>query len=174
MHTGRNDEMKRQRSRKIVSLAGDNSDKSAGFHVTENFEGFSQVNDVFCRSQYDPSVKTLNTQKFYDMYRRPLTGWRGAEGYEQHDYALRNATWHVADIFAELYEPNDRRDGFLDPLSMLKEGSEELVSFSSTDEASRIIKQAATTVGADLVGITNYDTRWTYTERFSMKTLEGK
>ena len=174
MHTGRNDEMKRQRSRKIASIADDNSDKSAGFFVTDNFMGFSQVDDVFCRSQYDPSVKTPDTQKFYDMYRRPLSGWRGAEGYGQHDYALRNATWHVADIFAELYEPDDRRDGFLDPLSMLREGSDETVSFPSTDEASRVIKQAATTVGADLVGITNYDSRWTYTERFSMKTLGGK
>ncbi|MBG02161.1 MAG: reductive dehalogenase [Acidimicrobiaceae bacterium] len=174
MHTGRNDEAKRQRSRRIVSLADDDSDKSAGFLVTDDFRGFSQVDDVFCRSQYDPSVKTSNTQKFYDMYRRPLTGWRGAEGYAQHDYALRNATWHVADIFAELYEPNDRRDGFLDPLSMLREGSGERVFFPSSDEASRVIKQAATTVGADLVGITNYDSRWTYTERFSMKTLRGK
>ena len=47
------------------------------------------------------------------------------KGYRQHDYAFRNATWHVADVFAELYEADDRRDGFLDPLSMLRDGAAE-------------------------------------------------
>ena len=42
------------------------------------------------------------------------------------------------------------------------------------EEASRVIKQAARTVGADLVGIAEYDSRWTYTERFSINTLDGK
>ncbi|MEC8974523.1 MAG: hypothetical protein VX725_02040, partial [Actinomycetota bacterium] len=168
MHTTRNDEAKRKRSRHIASRSSDDSDRNAGFVVTENFTGFSQVDDVFCRSQYDPEVKTPETQRFYEMYRKPLTGWRGAEGYGQHDYALRNATWHIADIFAEMYEFDDRRDGFLDPLSMLRNGSDQMVTFTSPDEASRVVKQAAQTVGADLIGITEYDSRWTYTERFSM------
>ncbi len=174
MHTTRNDEAKRKRSRHIASRSSDDSDRNAGFVVTENFTGFSQVDDVFCRSQYDPEVKTPETQRFYEMYRKPLTGWRGAEGYGQHDYALRNATWHIADIFAEMYEFDDRRDGFLDPLSMLRNGSDQMVTFTSPDEASSVVKQAAQTVGADLIGITEYDSRWTYTERFSMETLSGK
>ena len=174
MHTGRNDRMKRSRTRRIISQTSDSSDTGAGFVVADDFVGFSQINDVFCRSQYDPTVKSSETQRFYEMYRRPLTGWRGTEGYGQHDYALRNATWHVADIFAEMHEPEDRRDGFLDPLSMLREGAGEETSFTSPEEASRVIKQAARTVGADLVGIAEYDSRWTYTERFSMGTLDGK
>ena len=174
MHTGRNDRVKRNRTRRIISQTSDSSDTGAGFVIADDFEGFSQINDVFCRSQYDPTVKSSETQRFYEMYRRPLTGWRGAEGYGQHDYALRNATWHVADIFAEMNEPEDRRDGFLDPLSMLRDGAGEETSFTSSKEASRVIKQAARTVGADLVGIAEYDSRWTYTERFSMSTLDGK
>lgn len=174
MHTGRNDRVKRSRTRRIISQTSDSSDTGAGFVVADDFAGFSQINDVFCRSQYDPTVKSSETQRFYEMYRRPLTGWRGTEGYGQHDYALRNATWHVADIFAETHEPEDRRDGFLDPLSMLREGAGEETSFTSPEEASRVIKQAARTVGADLVGIAEYDSRWTYTERFSMGTLDGK
>ena len=174
MHTTRNDEAKRNRNRKITSSASDGSDASAGFTISEDFAGFNQADDVFCRSQYDPIVKTLETQRFYDMYRRPLTGWRGSEGYEQHDYAFRNAAWHIADIFAELRESEDRRDGFLDPLSILRDGAEESVPFPSSTEASRILKHAARTVGADLIGITEYDSRWTYTERFSMKTLGPK
>ena len=174
MYTTRNDEVKRNRNRKITSSASDGSDTSAGFTVSEDFAGFNQADDVFCRSQYDPVVKTLETERFYDMYRKPLTGWRGSEGYEQHDYAFRNAAWHIADIFAELRESEDRRDGFLDPLSILREGAEKSVPFPSPTEASRILKHAAITVGADLIGITEYDSRWTYTERFSMETLGPK
>ena len=73
-----------------------------------------------------------------------------------------------------MHESEDRRDGFLDTLSMLREGAGEETSFTSPEEASRVIKQAARTVGADLVGIAEYDSRWTYTERFSMSTLDGK
>ncbi len=174
MHTGRNDSAKRTLTRKVISRTTDSSDRSAGFHIEDNFEGFSQVDDVFCRSQYDSNVKSLETQRFFEMYRRPLSGWRGSEGYGQHDYALRNATWHVADIFAEMHEPSDRRDGFLDPLSMLRDGANEEIPFTSPVEASRVIKQAGQAVGADLIGITEYDSRWTYTERFSISTLSGK
>ena len=174
MYTGRNDRVKRNRTRRIISQTSDSSDTGAGFVIEDDFEGFSQINDVFCRSQYDPTVKSSETQRFYEMYRRPLTGWRGAGGYGQHDYALRNASWHVADIFAEMHESEDRRDGFLDTLSMLREGAGEETSFTSPKEASRVIKKAARTVGADLVGIAEYDSRWTYTERFSMSTLDGK
>jgi len=174
MHTGRNDDRKRARTRTGIETLSDASDKSTGFNVNVDFEGFSQINDVFCRSQYDLEVKTSETQGFYDMYRRPLANWRGAEGYGQHDYAFRNATWHVADIFAELREEDDRRDGFLDPLSLLKDGPEEQIEFDSAEESSRIIKQAARTVGADLVGIAQFDKRWSYTELFSMKSLGPK
>ena len=157
MHTGRNDDKKRARTRIGIATLADASDKSTGFNVSVDFKGFSQINDVFCRSQYDLEIKTSDTQRFYDMYRRPLANWRGAEGYGQHDYAFRNATWHVADIFAELREIDGRRD-----------------EFDSIDESSRVIKQAAKTVGADLVGIARFDKRWSYTELFSMKTLGPK
>ena len=174
MHTGRNDDKKRARTRIGITTLSDASDENTGFNVSVDFKGFSQINDVFCRSQYDLEIKTSDTKRFYDMYRRPLANWRGAEGYGQHDYAFRNATWHVADIFAELREIDDRRDGFLDPLSLLKDGPEEQIEFDSIDESSRVIKQAAKTVGADLVGIAQFDKRWSYTELFSMKTLGPK
>ena len=157
MHTGRNDDLKRSRTRTKVRLLPDASDESTGFRVHDNFEGFSQVDDVFCRSQYDPEIKSSKSERFYDMYRKPLADWRGTDGYQQHDYAFRNATWHVADIFAELREENDRRDGFLDPLSLLKDGPEERIEFGSAEETTRIVKQAAKTVGADLVGVADTD-----------------
>ena len=73
-----------------------------------------------------------------------------------------------------MHEANDRRDGFLDPLSLLREGSDREIAFTSPEEASKAVKQAAHAVGADLVGIAKYDSRWTYTESFSMSNLGGK
>ncbi|GIR36000.1 MAG: hypothetical protein CM15mP49_13850 [Actinomycetota bacterium] len=34
------------------------------------------------------------------------------------------------------------------------------------EETTRIVKQAAKTVGADLVGVADTDSRWSYTELF--------
>ena len=107
-------------------------------------------------------------------YRRPLTDWRAAPGFTQHDYALRNASWHVTDIFAEMFEDGDRRDGFLDPLSMLRDGASERIEFETPEAASDDVKHVAKVVGADLVGIAPFDERWVYTERFSVQTGGGK
>lgn len=144
------------------------------YEVLEHFERFSQVDDAFSRSRWDPVVRSPETERFFSTYRRPLTDWRAAPGFTQRDYALRNASWHVADLFAEMYEDHDRRDGFLDPLSMLRDGASEQVPFDSPAEAAGDVKRVATVVGADLVGITDHDDRWVYTERFSASTGGAK
>lgn len=150
------------------------SDAEAGFDVRPDFERFSQVDDVFCRSWWDDSIRSEQTQRFYATYRRPLTRWRKANGFTQRDYALRNASWHVSDVFTELYEDQGRRDGFLDPLSMLRDGPETRLEPESPEESARQVKQVARVFGADLVGITAFDERWVYTERFSSVTGTAK
>ena len=95
----------------------------AGYEILDDFERLSQVNDVFSRSAWDPAIRDERTARFFATYRRPLADWRSAKGFTQKDYALRNASWHVADIFAEMHEADDRRDGFLDDLSMLRDGA---------------------------------------------------
>ena len=108
------------------SPAPDDSDASAGFTIDDGaFERFSQVDDVFSRSFWDERIRDDKTDTFYATYRRPLEKWRKARGFQRRDYALRNAAWHVTDIFAELREDDDRRDGFLDPLSVLRDASDE-------------------------------------------------
>ncbi len=114
------------------------------------------------------------SDRFYSTYRRPLTDWRAAPGFTQHDYALRNAAWHVTDILAEMFEDDDRRDGFLDPLSMLRDGARERIEFATPAAAAADVKHVAKVVGADLVGISPFDERWVYTERFSAGSGEGK
>lgn len=142
-------------------------DAAAGFEVTDDFERFSQRSDVFARSFWDDRIRNEQTERFYATHRRPLADWRNAQGFRQRDYALRNAMWHVADLFAEMREADDRRDGFLDPLSMLRDGADDLVDCGTPAEAAAQLKKVASTVGADLVGITGYDERWQYTERFA-------
>ena len=82
----------------------ENNDAQAGFEITADFERFSQKNDVFCRSWWDKRIRNKKTERFYTTYRKPLKEWRKAEGFTQRDYAFRNASWHVTDIFAELKE----------------------------------------------------------------------
>jgi ferredoxin len=145
----------------------DDSDEAAGFEVLEDFRRFSQKDDIYSRSFWDPSVRSERTARFFETYRTPLRKWKTVEGFRQKDYALRNASWHLPDIFAELKEDQNRREGFLDPFTVHRPGPEERVPFDTPEEASREIKRVARTFGADLVGITAYDQRWVYTHAYS-------
>lgn len=152
---------------------GSDTDALAGFEVLDDFERFSQVDDVFSRSFWDETIRNEKTDRFYATYRRPLTRWRKANGFTQRDYAVRNAAWHVSDVFTEMYEDQGRRDGFLDPLSMLRDGPEERLEPESPEESARQLKRVAEVFGADLVGITGFDERWVYTERFDASAPDG-
>ena len=138
------------------------------------FQRFSQVDDVFNRSWWDPTVRSPETERFFESYRKPLESWKKARGFRRKDYALRNAAWHGADIFAELKEGEDRREGFLDPLSVLREASDERAELESPDESAVELKQVARVLGADLVGIAERDDRWLYTDRYSRKADGAK
>ncbi len=145
----------------------------AGWRIdASQFERFSAVNDVFNRSWWDPSVRSEKTERFFESYRKPLEEWRKARGFQRKDYALRNAAWHGADIFAEMKEDQDRREGFLDPLSVLRDASDEVEHFDSPEIAASELKQVALVLGADLVGIAETDERWLYSEAYS-RELDG-
>ena len=86
------------------------SDAAAGFDIQENFQQFNQKDDVFRRSWWDKRIRSEKAMLFYATYREPLKTWRKADGFTQKDFALRNAAWHVSDIFTELKEDQDRRE----------------------------------------------------------------
>jgi len=145
------------------------SDGDAGFAVSPEHERFSQKDDIFSRSFWDPQIHSEKTDRFYESYRRPLKDWRHVDGYHQKDFALRNAGWHVADFFAERLEPEDRREGFLDYLTAQREGSPDSREVDPEEMAAEI-KKAARLFGADLVGITYHDERWLYTHKYSRES----
>ncbi len=143
------------------------SDAEAGFEVTSDFERFNQKFDVFRRSWWDEGIRSSRSELFYKTYREPLERWRKVDGFTQKDYALRNAAWHVSDIFTELKESEDRREGFTDAFTLQRDVASERTLFESPELASREIKRVAKAFGASLVGITDYDERWMYTRKFS-------
>jgi reductive dehalogenase len=142
-------------------------DAAAGFDLRPEFRRFSQKNDIFSRSFWDPAVHSPKSMRFYETYRSALKNWKAVEGFGQKDYALRNAAWHVTDIFAELKEGENRREGYLDEFTVLRDGPDERIPVESPEDMSREIKRIGRVIGADLIGITAFDERWLYTKKYS-------
>lgn len=150
-------------------------DDEAGFEVDpDRFQRFSQRNDVFCRSFWDPAVHSEKTRVFYETYRKPLKHFRAVDGYTQHDYSVRNASWYVSDIFAERFEAEDRREGFLDEFTVQRAAAAEKREVSSSAEMAVEIKRVAKAFGADLAGVTACDERWVYSHKYSAETQGEK
>ena len=146
---------------------------SENFEILDNFERFDQKNDVFRRSWWDQKIKSKKTELFYSTYREPLKTWKKADGFTQKDYALRNAAWHVSDILTEINVDQDRREGFSDAFSIQTPVAENKIHLGTKDEASKEIKKVSKAFGAGLVGITKYDSRWEYSNKFSDISLRS-
>ncbi len=143
------------------------SDAAAGFVVQDDFERFPQKDDLFRRSWWDDSIRSEKARLFYATYREPLKSWRNADGFTQKDFALRNAAWHVSDIFTELKEGEDRREGFSDEFTLYRDVAAVQQAMGTPEEAAAEIKRVGAQFGADLLGITGFDERWMYSMKFS-------
>ncbi len=143
------------------------NDQAAGFEILSNFEPFHQKNDVFRRSWWDPRIRSKKSERFYATYREPLKTWRKTDGFTQKDYALRNASWHVSDLFTELKEGEDRREGFSNVFTLQRDVAEGKIELGGPEEAAAEIKKVGKAFGAGLIGITAYDERWQYARIFS-------
>src|SRR5690606_33675743 len=91
------------------------TDHAAGIEVTDAFEPFTQRDDIFTRAFWDSSVRSANTDRFFHSYRMEATPRRG-EGFNQKDFALRNAAWLISDIIADRSAAEGRREGFQAPI----------------------------------------------------------
>ena len=149
-------------------------ERNSGFKILKTFQRFNQRNDIFCRSMWDDTVRSEKSDSFYETYRDPLKNFRNADGFGQKDFAIRNAAWHITNIFAEMKENEDRREGFLDEFSIHVDGSKTKLPTGTPEETSAEIKRVAKLFGADLVGITQYDERWLYTKKYSRQNSKEK
>ncbi len=146
-------------------------DAEAGFEIQSDFQRFSQRDDVFRRSWWDARIRSAKSDLFYATYREPLSNWRSTDGFTQKDYALRNAAWQVSDLFTDLKLDADRREGFNDEFTLTRGVADERINLGTPAETAAEIKRVAKGFGADLVGITDYDERWMYVNKFSDLSL---
>lgn len=142
-------------------------DQAAGFEIGPEFERFAQRNDIYRRSFHDPTVRNEKTIRFYRTYRETLAQWRKADGFTQRDYALRNAAWHVSDLFTEARAKDDRREGFSDPYTQQLPPAAERAPFDSPQAASAEIRRVGQAFGAGALGFTARDERWVYAKKMS-------
>ena len=140
------------------------SDRAAGFEITEDFRPFSQMNDMFTRAFWDPAVKSKDAMAFFNSYRMDAEPRRG-DGFSQKDFALRNAAWSLSDIISNRSAGEGRREGFQAPIAEDTPVAPVRAELDTPEAEAREIKRLARFFGADLVGITEVDTRWHYTER---------
>ena len=140
------------------------SDLQAGFEITENFERFSQMNDMFTRAFWDPEIQTKDSDAFFASYRMEAAPRRGA-GFTQRDFALRNASWIISDIISGRGAERGVREGFQGAIECDTPVANSRVELGTPLEEAREIKRIAKLFGADLVGVTLIDQRWHYTKR---------
>ena len=90
------------------------------FAIAADFERFDQKLDIYNRAHWDPAI---DPKDFFTSYNMGECVFRKSEGFTQWDFALRNASWHLADWTAELKEPTeDRREGFSDYYTLHRPG----------------------------------------------------
>ncbi|MDP6345391.1 MAG: reductive dehalogenase [Alphaproteobacteria bacterium] len=148
-------------------------DREAGFEITGNFRRFSQRDDMFCRAFWDDTVRSKESLEFFRGHGGKAKPRRG-EGFQQKDFALRNAAWTVADDYADRNRPRGLREGFQDPQEPRYPPVDQKVPVDSPAEMAAEIKRIARLFGADLAGITDFDERWLYASRAEYKTFEDK
>ena len=67
----------------------------------------------------------------------------------------------------------DRKEGFLDSYTMFREGATRK-STATKEEHTADLKRAGKFLGADAIGICDFDERWVYTHNYSRQKLTDK
>ena len=147
-------------------------DAEAGIEVTDTFERFEQRNDVFSRAFWDDQVKSPDSDRFFNSYRIEAAPRRG-EGFNQRDFALRNAAWLISDIISERSAGDGRREGFQAAIANDTPVAPERVEIADRHEAAAEVKNIAKLFGADLAAITDFDIRWIYTSRVDTRDFSS-
>ena len=149
-------------------------DALTGFEINADFQRFNQKYDMFNRAVWDETVRSDRSRKFFESYFTDLAQFRKVEGFQHRDYALRNAAWYIADFTADLLEQSgDRKEGFLDTYTMFREGATRKIDASPSSN-SQDLKRAGEFLGADAIGICDFDERWVYTHNYSREKLQAK
>lgn len=145
-------------------------DAEAGFEISDDFEPFTQRNDIFTRAFWDVRVRSKFTDAFFASYRMEATPRRG-DGFSQRDFALRNAAWLISDVVSNRSAETGEREGFQAPIRADTPVAEDRLEVEDPAAMSAEIKEIARFFGADLAGITEMDERWLYKTRVDTRDL---
>ena len=148
------------------------NDNLAGIEVTEEFERFSQKNDIFSRAFWDDRIRTKQSDAFFASYRMEAAPRRG-DGFTQRDFALRNASWLVSDIISDRSVGEGRREGFQAAIGCDTPVSDDRLEVEDAAAMAREIKKVARFFGADLCGVTDFDDRWLYKDRVDVRDFSA-
>lgn len=131
---------------------------------------FDQKNEVFKRAAWDDSLKPF-AQRFYTdiVYQERI-------GYRQEDYALRNASWHLewgsgfgnSRSNSGLYAwegVSYKMQPYLDRAARLQGDPVRLT---------RLVKEGARFLGADLVGVAPVHPHWVYSHEYDLIDREHR
>jgi len=140
------------------------SDRAAGIETTDRFARFAQINDIFSRAFWDETVRSGDTDGFFESHRMKATPRRG-EGFTLRDFALRNASWAVSDMLSKRLNHEGKREGFQAPIEPETPVAEEKLDIPDPAAFTAELKGLARLFGADLVGICEHDERWLYSSR---------
>ena len=157
--------------------APEGSERFAGsdrIEVTQDYRPFDQPNDMFSRGFWDPRFANKISMKFFRSFVKPLERVREEDGFSQQDFALRNGPWVVTEMFAEMHKAKGRRDGFTDDFTPHLPPKVEAADIGTPAEATAGVKKVARLYGADLVGVTAYDPKWTYRSKFSARSTSSR
>lgn len=146
------------------------ADAAAGIDITEDFERFTQRNDIFTRAFWDDTVRSKQTDAFFASYRMEATPRRG-DGFSQRDFALRNASWLISDLISDRGAESGQREGFQAAIANDTPVAPMQQEVDDPAAMAREIKRIATFFGADLCGITELDERWLYASRVDTRDM---
>ncbi len=145
-------------------------DAAAGIEVTDDFERFTQKNDVFTRAFWDDAVRSKHTDKFFASYRMEAAPRRG-DGFTQKDFALRNASWLISDVISDRNAAEGKREGFQSTILCDTPVAKDVVEVDDPAKMSAEVKRIAKFFGANLCGVTDFDERWLYTARVDTRDM---
>ena len=140
------------------------SDSLLGIQISDDFTQFNQMDDMFTRAFWDESVRSDDTDGIFASYRMEAAPRRG-EGFNQKDFALRNAAWAVSDIISNRGNDLGEREGFQAAINNDTPVAPQRIEVEDTTAQSLEIKKLAKLFGADLVGIAEVDERFHYSHR---------
>ena len=144
------------------------SDRAAGIETTEEFEPFSQRNDLFTRAFWDDTVRSKLTDSFFNSYRMQAK-YRKGDGFRQRDFALRNASWVISDIISNRSVADGKREGVQAPIENDTPVAGVKADIGDPTKMCAEVKRVAKFFGADLVGITDMDERRLYSSRVDVR-----